>query len=95
MILGFLSVLDFLGSLAGLAHPWVRIDQAVRCQQNLVHLWLRGNLKLLAVLGLLVYLENLVDPSARMVLGIPFLPWRLLVLELQDPLDLLGFQDLL
>lgn len=67
----------------------------VQRQQNLVHLWLRGNLDLLAVLGIPVCPVNLVDPSARMVLGIPFLPFRLLVLELQDPLDLLGFRDLL
>lgn len=93
MIQGFLSVLDLPGTLVGLARPWVQVVQVVQRQQNLVHLWLQGNLDLLAVLDLLVCLVNLVDPSARMVLGIPFLPCCLLVLELQDPLDLLGFQD--
>lgn len=74
MILGFLSVLGLLGTLAGQVHPWVHFVLVVQLQQNQVHLWHQGNQVLLAVQGLQAYLADLADPSALMVLEIPFLP---------------------
>lgn len=95
MILEFLSVLDFLGTLAGLVHPWVQFVQVVQLQQSLVRLWLQGNQVLLAVPGFQTYLVDLFDPSALTVLEIPFLPWNLLGQDFQEHLGFLGYQDLL
>lgn len=67
----------------------------VQHQQNLVHLWHRGNQVLLVVLGIPVCLDLQEDLSVLMVLGIPSRPCCLLILELQDLLDLLGCQGLL
>lgn len=74
MLLEFLLVLGFLGILAGQVHPWVQIVRVVQLQQYLVHLWNQGNRVLLAGQVLRASLANLADPSALMVLEIPFLP---------------------
>lgn len=94
MPLEFLSVLDFLGTLAVLVHPLDQLVQVVQLRQNPVHLWLLGNQVLLAVLDLQAFLADLVDPSVLMVLEIPFLPCCLSVLDLQDHQGFLGCQDL-
>lgn len=41
----------------------------VQLQQSLVHLWVQGNPVLLAVLGIQVYLADLIDPSVLVVLS--------------------------
>lgn len=48
--------------------PLVQAVLVVQPQQSLVHLWVQGNQVLLAVLGIQIYLADLIDPSALVVL---------------------------